>query len=138
MVETSHTAGRWSSLYEPLRNFGSRVADWLAPASDARADEAAYCITMELPGVAESDVEVTVNAGVVTIKGEKSARREEAGETWFFSERQYGAFSRSFRLPEDGDGARVEAHLKDGILSVTVPRKDQSAGEATKVKIKRG
>ena len=56
MVEKSHTAGLWPSLYEPLRHFGSRVADWLAPASDAKADEAAYRITMELPGVAEDAV----------------------------------------------------------------------------------
>ncbi len=138
MVEKSHTAGLWPSLYEPLRHFGSRVADWLAPASDAKADEAAYRITMELPGVAEDAIEITVNSGVVTVKGEKSAEREEKGETWFFSERQYGAFSRSFRLPEDADGGAVEAHLKDGVLHISVPKKAPEQPEATRVKIKRG
>ena len=95
MVEKSHVAGFWPQLYEPLRNFGSRVADWLAPASDASSDEDAYRITMELPGVEEKDIELSVHEGVVTVTGEKSATREEKGETWFFSERQYGQFSRS-------------------------------------------
>ena len=138
MVEKSHTAGLWPSLYEPFRNFGSRVADWLAPAADASANENAYHITMELPGVEEKDIDITVNSGVVSVKGEKTVEREETGETWFFSERQYGAFSRSFRLPEDADGGRVEAHLKDGVLRITVPKKAPEEPEATKVQIRRG
>ncbi|WP_372615104.1 Hsp20/alpha crystallin family protein [Aquicoccus sp.] len=138
MVEKSHTAGLWPSVYEPLRNFGSKVADWLAPASDASANDNAYHITMELPGVEDKDIDISVNSGVVSVKGEKSATKEEKGDTWFFSERQYGAFSRSFRLPEDADGERIEANLKDGVLSISVPRKSPQATEAKKVSIKRG
>jgi HSP20 family protein len=138
MVEKSHTAGFWPQLYEPLRNFGTRVADWLAPASDASSDEAAYRITMELPGVEEKDIDLSVHDGVVSIKGEKTATREEKGETWFFTERQYGSFSRSFRLPPDADGEKVEAHLKDGVLSVTIPRREKAVPEGRKVAIKRG
>lgn len=138
MVEKSHMAGFWPSLYEPLRTFGTRMADWLAPASDASADEAAYRITMELPGVEEKDIDVSVHDGVVTVKGEKSAEREEKGETWFFSERQYGVFSRSFRLPGDADGDKVEGHLKDGVLTVTVPKRAQAEPAGRKVEIKRG
>lgn len=138
MVEKSHVAGFWPQLYEPFRNFGARVADWLAPASDASGDEAAYRITMELPGVEEKDIDLSVHDGVVTIKGEKTASREEKGETWFFSERQYGSFSRSFRLPADADGDRIEAHLKDGVLSVTIPRHSGAAASGRKVEIKRG
>ncbi|MDQ2090779.1 Hsp20/alpha crystallin family protein [Marimonas arenosa] len=138
MVEKSHTAGLWPSLYEPFRNFGERVADWLAPASDASSDDKAYRITMELPGVEEKDIDVTVNSGVVSVKGEKSSEKEEKGETWYFSERQYGSFSRSFRLPEDAVGEKVEAHLKDGVLTITVPKKAPEEPPSTKVKIKRG
>ena len=138
MVEKSHTAGLWPSLYEPFRSFGSHVADWLAPASDASVDEDAYRITMELPGVEEKDIDITVNAGVVSVKGEKSSSSEESGETWFFSERQYGAFSRSFRVPEDADGDRVEAELRDGVLTISVPKRAPDIQAATKVAIKRG
>lgn len=138
MVEKSHATGFWPQLYEPFRAFGTRMAEWMAPASDASADEAAYRITMELPGVEEKDIDLAVHDGVVTVKGEKSATREEKGETWFFSERQYGAFSRSFRLPADADGDGIEAHLKDGVLSLTIPKRDRSAPTGRKVEIKRG
>jgi HSP20 family protein len=123
MVEKSHTSGFWPSLYEPFRSMGSRLADWVAPASEASANDGGYRIAIELPGVAEKDVEVTVDEGVVTVRGEKSASREEKGETWYFSERQYGSFSRSFRLPPDADPGGVKADLKDGVLTVTVAKK---------------
>lgn len=138
MVEKSHSPGLWPAFYEPFRQFGTRMAEWLAPASDAKADEAAYRITMELPGVGEKDIDVSIHDGVVTVKGEKTAEHEEKGDTWFFSERQYGAFSRSFRLPSDADGAGVKADLKDGVLTLTVPKLTPKAPEAAKVKITRG
>jgi len=138
MVEKSHTSGLWPAFYEPFRQWGTRMAEWLAPASDARADENAYRITMELPGVAEKEIDISIHDGVVTIKGEKTAEHEEKGDTWFFSERQYGAFSRSFRLPGDADGAGIKADLKDGVLSLTVPKVTPKAPEATKVRINKG
>ena len=138
MVEKSYAAGLWPSLTEPFRSFGTRVADWLAPASDASTDGAAYRITMELPGVAEDDIDLSVHDGMITVKGEKSSSREDKGDTWFFSERQYGAFSRSFRVPADGQADKVEAQLKDGVLTITVPKKAPAEEKSTKVTISRG
>lgn len=138
MVEKSHTAGLWPTFYEPFRHLGTRMAEWLSPASDAKASEDAYRITMELPGVAEKDIDISIHDGVVTVKGEKSAEREEKGDTWFFSERQYGAFSRTFRLPADADGDNISADLKDGVLTLSVPKRTPKAPEARKVKIGKG
>jgi len=138
MVEKSHTAGLWPSLYEPFKAVGSRVADWLAPASDASVGDDAYTITMELPGVEEGDIDVSVSDGVITVKGEKSATREDKGDTWYFSERQYGAFSRAFRLPQDADGDKVAANLKDGILTLSVPKRGPDEAPSSKVKITKG
>ena len=140
MVEKSHTAGMWPHLYEPLRNFGQKVADWLAPASDASSTAGSYKISLELPGVAETDIDLSIHDGAVTVTGEKSSRKEESGETWYFSERQYGAFSRSFRLPADADAdaGKIEAHLKDGVLSISIPKKGPEAPQGNKVKIKTG
>ncbi|MEX5727323.1 HSP20 family protein [Rhodovulum iodosum] len=126
MVEKTHTTGFWPSLYEPLRGLGERVADWFAPASEASVGDDGYRIKMELPGVEEKDIEVNLDDGVVTVKGEKTSERKEEGETWYFSERQYGSFSRSFRLPPDADPARVSADLKDGVLTVSVGKKAQA------------
>ena len=60
MVEKSHTSGFWPSLYDPLRQLGERVSEWLAPASEASGDDAAYRIAVELPGVEEGDIHLSV------------------------------------------------------------------------------
>ncbi len=138
MIEKSQMTGFWPQLYEPLRNFGTRMAEWMAPASDASSDEATYRITMELPGVEEKDIDLSVQDGLVTVKGEKNVEREEKGDTWFFTERQFGAFSRSFRLPPDADGDKVAAELKDGVLRVTIPKRETADPGGRKVDIKRG
>ena len=139
MVEKSDNSGLWPSLYDPFRAFGSRLADWLNPATEASSGDKAYDISMELPGVAEGDVELTVENGVVTVRGEKKTQEEKKGDTWYFSERQYGAFRRSFRLPEDAEGDKAEARMKDGVLHVSVPKKSREAVEkARKIAISRG
>ncbi|MFP4044024.1 MAG: Hsp20/alpha crystallin family protein [Rhodosalinus sp.] len=139
MVEKSQMSGLWPALYDPFRSLGARVAEMLAPASDASGGEDAYTITMELPGVSEEDIEVNVDAGVITVKGEKKSGREETGDTWFFTERQYGSFTRSFRLPADAVQDQVEGHMKDGVLTITVPRKrPEPQGGKKKVEIRRG
>lgn len=138
MVEKSEHSGLWPSLYDPFRALGTRLADWLSPATEASGGAEAYDISMELPGVSEEDIDLTVDEGVVTIRGEKKTQEEKKGDTWYFSERQYGAFRRSFRLPEDADGTRASARMKDGVLHVTVPRKaPEAAPEARKIEISR-
>ncbi|WP_068109501.1 Hsp20/alpha crystallin family protein [Tropicimonas marinistellae] len=138
MVEKSHTSGFWPSLYEPFRGVGERLSEWVAPAAEASGAENAYRISVELPGVAEKDIALSVEDGVVTLSGEKRTEREEKGETWFFSERQYGSFSRSFRLPPDADGKAVDARLKDGVLTISVPKRSLAGDPANHVKIKAG
>lgn len=126
MVEKSSEHSRWPSLldplYDPLRSFGHRVAEWLKPASAASGDDTAYSVSMELPGVAEDDVELSINNGSLIVRGEKKTESEQKGDTWYFSERQFGAFSRTFQLPEDADSTNTTATMKDGVLKITVPR----------------
>lgn len=138
MVEKSHTSGLWPSLYDPFRQMGERVAEWLAPASEAAGNDDTYRIAVELPGVEEKDIHLSVEDGVVLLKGEKRTEHEEKGETWFFSERQYGSFSRSFRLPPDAQGDKVDAQLKDGVLTITIPKTAPKSPETSKVEIRKG
>ncbi|MDU8909843.1 Hsp20/alpha crystallin family protein [Aestuariicoccus sp. MJ-SS9] len=138
MVETDRNSGLWPQLYAPLRGLGHRISDWLSPASDASSDENAYRISVELPGVGEDEVELSVENGVMTVSGEKSATREEKGDTWYFTEREYGSFRRSFRLPGDADADRAEAHMKDGVLNITVPRRAPDKGAGKTIAVKRG
>jgi HSP20 family protein len=138
MVEKHPLGAFWPQLAEPFRQFGARLADWLSPASDASSDDQAYRISLELPGVDEGDIDIGVDQGMLTIRGEKKQEREEKGETWYFTERQYGSFQRSFRLPADADDTGITAALKDGVLSVSVPRRQPSATTGRKVNIDRG
>lgn len=136
MVEKSHTTGFWPQLADPFHRMGAKLAEWVAPASEATVRETAYTIRMELPGVAEDDIDLSIHEGVVTVTGEKKSHREETGETWYFSERQYGSFSRSFRLPPDADESAVSAEMKDGVLTVLVGKKDpEAASGARKIPI---
>lgn len=138
MVEKAHTTGFWPSLADPFRTFGSRLAEWIAPASEASGTDNVYRISIELPGVAQEDITLSAENGIVTLKGEKKSEREEKGETWFFSERQYGAFSRSFRLPTDAEEDKVQADLKNGVLTITVPKAKAEAKASRQVRINAG
>ena len=135
MVEKTHTTGLWPALADPFRALGARLGEWIAPLADASGSDGAYKITVELPGVAEADISLSAHDGMLMLKGEKRVEREEKGETWYFSERQYGGFSRSFRLPPDADDTRVSADLKDGILTITVPKRAAVEPKAKNVKI---
>jgi HSP20 family protein len=139
MVEKTDHSSFWPSLYDPIRNFGARIADWLSPASEASGGERTYDISMELPGVSEDDVELTLEGDMLTVRGEKRTHEERKGDTWFFSERQYGAFRRSFRLPEDAETQGVSAHMKDGVLHISIPRREASPkASVRKIDITRG
>ena len=135
MVEKTHSSGLWPTLADPFRALGTRMADWFAPASEASTNGDDYTISVELPGVEEGDITLSAHDGLVTLKGEKKTEREEKGETWFFSERQYGAFSRTFRLPPDADEDKVKADLKNGVLTISVPKKSAEPPADRRVKI---
>ncbi|RMH44086.1 MAG: Hsp20/alpha crystallin family protein [Alphaproteobacteria bacterium] len=131
--------GFWPSFYEPFRQLTERVSEWLSPASEASSNDEAYTIRIELPGVEEKDVDISVENGLLTVKGEKRFEREDKGDTWYFSERQYGAFARSFRLPDDVDEDAIKATMKDGVLTITVPRRAPQVEEGGKrIQISRG
>jgi HSP20 family protein len=122
MVERSHTAGWLPQAYAPPRRLGEKVAEWFAPKADAAMAEDCYEISLELPGVAACDIDVMMQDGSLTVQGEKRIEHEEAGRTYFFSERECGAFQRSFRLPPDAVGDRIDAAFKNGVLNVRIPK----------------
>ncbi|WP_420327543.1 Hsp20/alpha crystallin family protein [Mameliella sp.] len=136
MVESNQT-GLMPNLYAPFRHIQNKLADWLTPASDASSDDAAYRIRIELPGVAEDAIDLSVEQGVMTVSGEKTETREDKGDTWYFSEREFGSFRRSFRLPGDADADKAEAHVSNGVLEITVPRRAPDSGGGKKIEVKK-
>lgn len=138
MVEKSHTAGWFPGLYEPLRNLGQKVADWFAPRSDASSKTDYYEINVELPGVKPEDVNVSIHDNNLIVEGEKRYEHEESGRTYFFSEREFGKFQRSFRLPSDADGDHIDATFNDGVLRIRIARLSSSEPAGRKVEVRRG
>ena len=142
MVEKSHTAaghesGFWPHVLDPLRNAGEKITNFFAPSADTASTGDVYEINVELPGVAEEDVTVELHGNVLVVKGEKRFEREKKGKTYYFSERRFGSFHRSFRLPEDVDAERIEADFKDGVLSIKVSKRTMNNEEPQKIQVRK-
>lgn len=137
MVEKNTLPGWWPDVFEPFRQGAERVAEWFSPRSDASTGDGAYEINIELPGVTEDDVSVELHDGVLSVKGEKKVERSETREGFFFSERQYGRFQRSFRLPPDAAEEGVEASVSHGVLRIKVPRAEAGKQKARTIAVKK-
>lgn len=109
-----------------------------APAVDILEKPDVFQITAELPGMDEKNIDVKCSSGVVTIKGEKKDEKEESKEGHYLSERRYGSFQRSFRIPENVDAEKIGATFKNGILTLTLPKTKESQQNEKKISIKAG
>jgi HSP20 family protein len=121
-----------------IRTEGDRevltMADW-TPTVDITETDAAYLIKGEIPGVNKEDVKVTIEDGMVTMRGERKQEKEEKGKKFHRIERTFGSFMRSFRLPDDVDEAAVKAEFKDGMINVTLPKSCKSKAKSIEVAI---
>ena len=142
MVQSHDLAPRphdwWSHLLNPVRQFGERVAQFFSPSAEAAATGDAYEIAVELPGIPEDEIRLEVQGDRLVVTGEKRAQRDESGRDYYFSERVYGRFRRTFQLPVDADLAAVGAVHRDGVLSITVPKRATAESEGRRVAIGKG
>ena len=106
---------------------------WLL-ASEGRIEDGTYVIQLALPGVDPKKVEVSLMHNVLTVKGERQADHDTAGKDYFVREVAYGAFQRSFELPEGVDAAHVEAKCVNGMLQVRVPTPQAAMPRTIEVK----
>jgi HSP20 family protein len=97
-----------------------RARSWL-PAAEGWIENGTYVIQLALPGVDPKDVEVSWMDNVLTVKGERKADHDPTGKDYFVREVAYGAFQRSFELPEGVDATEVKATHANGMLEVRVP-----------------
>jgi HSP20 family protein len=107
-----------------------------APAVDVTDDENAYRITAELPGMTEKDVDVSIAGDTLVLKGEKRQEREEKEKNRYLAERTYGAFHRSFVLPEGIDRDKISAEFSKGILTLTLPKTPDAQKQQKKIEVK--
>ncbi len=122
---------RW--LREPLSDETFFDEDWM-PAVDVKEDDKAYMIKADIPGVSPEDVEVTMERGVLTIRGERKSERKEERDNYHRIERFSGSFSRRFTLPDAADSDGVEADMKDGVLQVRIPKQEKAVSRRINIK----
>jgi HSP20 family protein len=101
-------------------------AQGFAPRFEVKERADAFVFTADMPGVKDADLDISLQNGVLTIGGTRTAEEKKEGETFYVYERKYGSFSRSFSLPEIADPEKVEAKLVDGVLVVTVGKRAEA------------
>src|SRR5258708_7957216 len=107
-----------------------------SPAVDIGEKDNAYEVTADMPGFEEKSIEVQVEDGSLSIKGERKWEKEEKKKDYYVSEREFGSFERSFPLPEGVDTDKIEASLKNGVLTVTLPKTAEAQKPAKKIEVK--
>ncbi|MEJ5233186.1 MAG: Hsp20/alpha crystallin family protein [Geminicoccaceae bacterium] len=108
----------------------------LAPPVEVAETPDAFELVVELPGIDPKDVTIELQGDVLTIRGEKKAEHEERQATWYVSERRYGSFVRSMRLPFQAEADKIEAAYKNGVLTVTVPKPAALRQEVKRIEVK--
>lgn len=119
----------------PLSNFGllsDQMTSQIGPAIDISEDSKSVCVKAEVPGMSEKDLDITYSDGVLNIKGEKKEEYEDKKENSYYRESWYGSFNRSIPLGNNMDWKHVDAHYKNGNLTITIPKVE---GAEKKVKI---
>jgi HSP20 family protein len=106
------------------------------PKVDIAEESKHYTITMEVPGVEEKDIDVTIADGTLTVRGEKRHEQENHDRQYHRIERSYGAFQRMISLPNDSKEDAIDAKFKNGILTLTVPKNPNMKPGGRKIAIK--
>jgi HSP20 family protein len=131
-------ARRWDPIdlmqdlmrWDPFRELSRSVAGagdlaGFVPSFEVKETKDSYIFKADLPGVKEDQVDISLTGNRLTISGQRQEEKKDEGETYFAYERSYGSFSRAFTLPEGIDPDHVRAELKDGVLTVVVPKKPE-------------
>ena len=140
--DISNLSQRMDRMFEELMGRGlGRLAEddrlrgsW-SPAVNILERKDAIVITADLPGLKAEDVDVTVDNGVLTIRGERRLEEASEGETYHRVERVYGVFERTFTLPNSVDVNRIDAKFRNGEMLVTLPKREESKPRAVKVAV---
>lgn len=112
---------RWDPFREMAPVLSAELPGY-APAFDVKETKESFVFKADLPGIKEQDVEVNITGNRLTIAGKREAEKEDKGETFYAYERSYGSFTRTFTLPDQTDAANIKAELKNGELTVVVPK----------------
>jgi HSP20 family protein len=119
--------------WDPFREFGTLTpyaegagAGMYTPNFEVKEKGDAILIKADLPGIKEQDLDISLQGDRLVVSGKREEEKREEGETYYTYERDYGSFSRSFTLPEGVDTDNANAELKEGVLTLMLPKKQAS------------
>ena len=104
------------------------------PAFDISETDDHFVVRADLPGIKADELDISMTGRVLTIKGERKDERTEEKENCYCSERRFGSFSRTLKLPSDVSGEGIDASYKDGVLKVTIPKSETARHRKIEVK----
>ncbi|WP_218813959.1 Hsp20/alpha crystallin family protein [Rickettsiella endosymbiont of Dermanyssus gallinae] len=129
----------WDQLFEPNYpedNSLVETSHW-APCVDIKEEPERFILYADIPGVDPNDIEIAMENGVLTIKGERTSAKKEERGGYTRIERSTGSFYRRFALPDTADPDRVTAEGKHGVLEVIIPKREKMKSKKIKVAMKR-
>lgn len=107
---------------------------WI-PAVDINETEDGYVVKADLPGMKKEDIQIDLKNNTLTLKGEKKFEEKVSKDNYVRTERTYGTFVRSFTLPHNVDAEKIRASYKDGVLELTLPKKEEAKPKQIKVEV---
>ena len=124
--------------WDPFREMGfirpGAEEGQFLPTFDVKETKDAYIFKADLPGVKESDLDISITGNRLTVSGKREAEEKQEGDTWYAYERSYGSFTRSFTLPEGIDPDHVRAELKEGVLTLYLPKRPEAQPKRVQLK----
>ena len=115
--------------------FPRSYAPSFSPSVEVTENDKAFTLHVEAPGMKKEEIHVEAKDGSLRIWGEKKSERNEKKENCTYSERSYGRFERSFRLPENVDVTKIDAHYRDGVLELALPKTEEAKPKQIEIKV---
>ncbi len=134
MAQMSPMLAHALGLHGQQQGSGRATTTAWAPALDISERKDAYLVTVELPGVAADDLQITLEAGLLTIQGERHFAHDSSEQQFHRIERRYGAFRRSITLPAHVMAEGIEASAEDGVLQILVPKMEEAKPKRIQVR----
>ena len=106
-----------------------------APAVDIYETNDSFVVSADLPGLNKDEIQIDLKDNTLTLKGEKKFEEKVSKDNYIRVERAYGSFVRSFTLPQNADPEKIKAKYKEGILEITIPKKEEAKPKQIKVEL---
>jgi HSP20 family protein len=130
-----HTLDRmWGGFFRPAHRVRRWRDEWELPLDVYQTDDSIE-LNASVPGIKPEDVEVTIEGNTLTLKGDSKSAEEKTGQDVLLRERRYGSFCRSVKLPEGLDTGKAEAVYENGVLTLSIPKREETKPKSIKVKV---